>query len=246
MIFNLFKAKPTLKELIPEGFVDIHSHILPGIDDGAKNIEESVELIEGLKKLGFCKIIGTPHTYPGMYNNSVDSIKSSYEKIKKNYQSKAVDIKYASEYYIDSSLIQKAENKELLCLKNNYILLECGFTGITNDFFDIIFKIIISGYKPVLAHPERYLYFTDDFKKIYKLKKMGVLFQINLLSINGIYGEKVVDFSNKLLKNNLIDFVGSDLHNKNQLISLSEHKIKIKSNYLENLSSIMDKTKNIF
>ena len=81
MIFNLFKAKPTLKELIPNGFVDIHSHILPGIDDGAKNIEESIKLISEMKKMGFSKIIGTPHTFPGLYENTNETIKKSFEKI---------------------------------------------------------------------------------------------------------------------------------------------------------------------
>ena len=84
MIFNLFKAKPTLKELIPDGFVDIHSHILPGIDDGAKNIEESLSLIYQMKEMGFSKIIGTPHTYPGLYDNTNESIKSSFDLLKKS------------------------------------------------------------------------------------------------------------------------------------------------------------------
>ena len=80
MIFNLLKSKPTLKELIPEGFVDIHSHILPGIDDGAKNIKESLELIEKMNEMGFSKIIGTPHTYPGLYENTNESIKKSFAR----------------------------------------------------------------------------------------------------------------------------------------------------------------------
>ena len=83
MIFNLFKSRPTLKELIPEGFVDIHSHILPGIDDGAKNVEESLKLISEMHKIGISKIIGTPHTYPGLYNNNEKTIFNAYNKLKK-------------------------------------------------------------------------------------------------------------------------------------------------------------------
>ena len=86
MIFNLFKSKPKLKELIPKGYIDIHSHILPGVDDGAKNLEESLELIKMMKDNGFSKIIGTPHVYPGLYNNTSDSIKKSYEKLNKKYR----------------------------------------------------------------------------------------------------------------------------------------------------------------
>ena len=88
MIFNLFKSKPSLKELIPNGFVDIHSHILPGIDDGAKDLKNSINLIEEMKKMGFSKIIGTPHTYNGLYNNTCDTIEKSFNKLNKNIKEK--------------------------------------------------------------------------------------------------------------------------------------------------------------
>ena len=103
MIFNLFKSQPILKELIPEGFIDIHSHILPGIDDGAKNVEESTRLIYEMKKLGFSKIICTPHIYPNLYDNNINSISKSFRTI----QTKKLDlkIKYAAEYYIDNSIL---------------------------------------------------------------------------------------------------------------------------------------------
>ena len=100
MIFNLFKSKPTLKDLIPEGFVDIHSHILPGIDDGAKNIEDSLVLISEMRELGFSKIIGTPHTYPGLHDNTKKTIKDSFEKLKNNKPDK-IQLGYASEYMLD-------------------------------------------------------------------------------------------------------------------------------------------------
>ena len=118
MIFSLFKSKPTLKELIPEGFIDIHSHILPGIDDGAKNIEESLILISEMKKLGFSKIFGTPHTYPGLYNNTNQTIFESYSKITNS----TVNIEYASEYMIDKSIIEMAEKDLLLGLKKIYFI----------------------------------------------------------------------------------------------------------------------------
>ena len=120
-MFNLFKTKPTLAELIPKGFVDIHSHILPGIDDGAKNIEESIKLISEMKKNGFSKIIGTPHTYEGVHDNTNESIKNSYNLLKKDLKIR-IDIEYASEYLLDNSLLKKIENKTLLCLKKNMSL----------------------------------------------------------------------------------------------------------------------------
>ena len=110
MIFNLFKAKPTLKELIPDGFVDIHSHILPGIDDGAKTIEESEILLNELKKIGFSKIYGTPHTYPGLYENTNESIKKSFNKLK-NFIDDSLMIDYASEYLLNNKLTEIANEK---------------------------------------------------------------------------------------------------------------------------------------
>ena len=179
MIFNLFKSKPTLKELIPKGFVDIHSHILPGIDDGAKNVKESVELIKKMKNLGFSKIIGTPHTYPGLYNNTSDSIKKSYDNLKKKL-SENINIHFASEYMIEKNLIEKARRKSLLCLKDKYVLVEMNFISIPLGLYEIIFEITVNGYIPILAHPERYMFL--DLNEFKKLKKFGCLFQANLLS----------------------------------------------------------------
>ena len=228
MIFNLFKSKPTLKELIPDGFVDIHSHILPGIDDGAKNVEESLKMISEMKKLGFSKIIGTPHTYPGLYNNTNKIIYNSYLKIKDKIKNHNISTSIASEYMIDNSLIEKAENKNLLCLKDNYVLIEFNFINESYDYKEILFKIQLNEYRPIIAHPERYLYWFNDFKKLRELKRNGCKFQLNFLSITGYYGKKVLEMANKLIKNNMIDFVGSDFHNLNH-IKQTDKKIKIQN-----------------
>lgn len=227
-MFNIFKKnKPKLSEMIPSGFVDIHSHILPGIDDGAKNIDESIYLIKKMKDLGFSKIIGTPHTYPGLYDNTSRSIKSSFDNLIKNISDNVI-ISHASEYLIESSLIQKAENKTLLCLKNNIILIEMSFISPPINLFDIIFQLKTNGYELILAHPERYRFLYDDLKKFHKLKNLGCKFQINLLSLVDFYGKEVTQISEKILKENLVDYVGSDVHNA-QHISFFEKVIKIGS-----------------
>ena len=184
MIFNLFKSKPALRELIPEGFVDIHSHILPGIDDGAKSIEESLELIEKMKNLGFSKVIGTPHTFQGLYDNTNETIKKSFQELIKNTNNN-IDIKFASEYMMDNSLIKKARQKKILTLLGNFVLVEMSFISQPNNLYDIIFQLILNNYTPILAHPERYSFLFQDFKKYYKLKKVGCKFQIKLLSTTG-------------------------------------------------------------
>ena len=203
MIFNLFKSKPTLRELIPNGFVDIHSHILPGIDDGAKNIEESIKLIDNMKEMGFAKIIGTPHTYPGLYDNTNESIKKSFEKLKRELTLN-MKIDYASEYMLEKSIIEKARNNELLCIKDNYVLVEMSFISEPIGLYEILFEIKVNGYLPILAHPERYL-FLKNSKDYYKLKKFGCFFQANLLSVTDYYGVSVRKNLVYLLENKLID-----------------------------------------
>ena len=210
MIFNLFKSKPTLKELIPKGFVDIHSHILPGIDDGAKNIEESEYLINEMKKLGFSKLIATPHTYEGLYDNTINSITKSYNSLIKNFDKN--NISFASEYLINKKLLEFAEKKTILTLKEKYILVEMSYLDKQIDLYDILFKLQILDYIPVLAHPERYRYLHDNKKEYSRLKRAGCKFQLNLLSVTGYYGKDIVKVCNQLLEDDYVDFCGSDIH----------------------------------
>lgn len=216
MIFNIFKSKPTLKELIPKGFVDIHSHILPGIDDGVKNVEASVEIIKKLKELGFSKIIGTPHTYPGLYNNSKNDIINSYNSISDKFK-KDIKIEYASEYLIHETILEKCNNSSLLTINKNYLLIEMSFLDMPHNFYEIIFELQLHDYIPILAHPERYRFLSNNFKEFYKLKKHGCLFQLNMFSLVGYYGADTAKMANKLISNNLIDCVGTDIHNYKQL-----------------------------
>ena len=227
MIFNIFKSKPSLKELIPDGFVDIHSHILPGIDDGAKNIEESIGLINNMKEMGFTKIIGTPHVYPGLYNNTNETIKKSYELLTNRINNKTC-IDYASEYIIDESLIYKAREKSLLCIKDNCVLVEMSYLNAPNNLYEILFELQTNGYKIILAHPERYRFLHNNFKEYDKLKKIGCMFQINLLSATEYYGKDIIKCLDKLLLKNYVDFVGSDIHSIKH-INLMKNKIKLKS-----------------
>ena len=234
MIFNIFKSKPTLNEIIPKGFIDIHSHILPGIDDGAKNIEESLMMIMDMEKMGFSKIIGTPHTYPGLYNNTTKTIIDSYQSLKKNLKTK-IEIKYASEYMIDKSLVDKARNKELLCVKDNFVLLEMSYLSSPLNLYEIIFEIKVNGYIPILAHPERYIFLHRNFNEYEKLKKVGCYFQANLLSATNYYGTQITKSLEKLIENQMINFVASDLHKKSQIDYFNQNVTLNKINEFEKI-----------
>lgn len=226
MILNLFKSKPTLKEVIPEGFIDIHSHILPGIDDGPKNIDESLKLISEIKNLGFKKIYATPHTYHGVHNNTSETILNSYKSLMKKLDLD-ISVSYSSEYLLDNSLIKKAEEKSLLTIKNKYVLVEMSYINKPINLHEIIFQLKLNDYIPILAHPERYRFLFNNFKDFYLLKKIGCEFQLNLLSTTGYYGNDIVKISERLLNENLINFVGSDIHNLRHTKHFDE-TIKIK------------------
>ena len=241
MIFNVFKSKPALRELIPEGFVDIHSHILPGIDDGAKNIEESLSLISEMKKIGFGKIIATPHIYKGLYENDKASISKSYESLIKKNDLK-IDISFAAEYMLDSTTFEIAKSNSFLTLKDRYVLIEMSLVSEMNNLKEIIFEIQTNGYIPVIAHPERYLYYSKNYKRIYEFKKLGCMLQLNLLALTGYYGNEVLKFSEKILTNELYDFCGSDTHNMRHLQHFNK-KIKLNLKCLKIIEECLNRNK---
>ena len=197
------------------------THVLPGIDDGAKNLEQSLILIKEMKKLGFSEIIATPHTYPGLYDNQTSDIHDSFKKIK-DQKIKDIKIKYASEYFLGKYLIELAEKKSLLSIGKKYVLVEMSMNQETLNLHDILYNLLTNGYIPILAHPERYMFYHGNINSLLKLKKIGCEFQLNLLSAIGYYGSNVSNSVDIMLKNNLFDFVGSDVHNINHIISFNK------------------------
>ena len=226
-MLSLFKSKPKLSELIPSGYVDIHSHVLPGIDDGAKTVEDTQYLLEEMRQLGFTKVITTPHTMNNIWDNTPESIQNALTKTKSEL-SLPFEIEAASEYLLDESVIKKAKNKELLTVKANFVLVELSYLNAPIQLYDFLYQLQLSGYHVILAHPERYSYFHSNKKEYQKLKKAGCFFQLNLLSTVGYYGKDVAEIANYLLKKDLYDFSGSDIHHKNH-IKAFQNKVIIKN-----------------
>ncbi|WP_373941194.1 histidinol phosphatase [Polaribacter sejongensis] len=219
MIFFKKKEIPLI-DFFPDGFVDIHSHLLPGIDDGAKNIETSIALITKMRSYGIKSIITTPHVLGDLYQNSSDIIKDKLREVQAALQRKNITdltINAAAEYMMDEQFSELLEKNDILTLKDNYVLVEMSYFSAPINLYEILFEIQVKGYKPVLAHPERYSFLHNDFNHYYKLKKAGCLFQLNLLSLTEQYGKGVQKISEKILKENLYDFVGTDTHHNNHL-----------------------------
>lgn len=243
-MFSLFKNKPKLSELIPEGFIDIHSHVLYGLDDGAKNLADSTFILQSMIDLRISKSITTPHTMTHIWENTSENILSSHNKLKNELPelTSKLELKVASEYLMDHSFMELFQSKPLLTLKDNYVLVEMSYLNPPIQLFEIIFQLHVAGYIPILAHPERYAFYHNDFEMYKKLKKAGCYFQINLLSSVGYYGKEVALTAQKLLKNEMIDFAGSDIHHKNHIDAFSR-KVIVKD--YENLVEIM-KNNSIF
>lgn len=230
-MLTFFIPKVFLRDLIPNDFVDIHSHLLPGIDDGAKNIGDSLSLIQELQKIGFEQFITTPHIMTSVWDNTRSSINDSLEITRNELKNKNVNVKInaAAEYLIDTNFITLFKTEQLLTLKENYVLVEISYFNPPLQLFEILFELQIAGYKPILAHPERYSYYHNNFSEYKKLKKSGCLFQLNLLSTIGYYGKSVAETATKLLNLGMIDFVGSDVHHENHILGFSK-KIISKDN----------------
>jgi protein-tyrosine phosphatase len=237
-ILSFFKrSKEETEEILRLDWmqVDIHSHLIPGIDDGSKNMEESVSMIRRLKDLGLRKLITTPHVMSEFYRNTPEIIMMGLEDVRGALVQEGIDIEIeaAAEYYLDEIFLEKVQNGEkLLTIANNYVLVETGFMNKPQMLFDIFFAMEMHGYKPVLAHPERYQYLIQDKKLLGELLDRDIYFQLNLLSLTGFYSKPIKNFAETLLDEKKVRFFGTDCHNHRYLDMLEALP---KSKYYEKL-----------
>ncbi len=196
--------------------VDIHSHLIPSIDDGAKDMERSIELILALKDMGYKKLITTPHV-SDMFPNSTKTILDGYANLKLELKKRDIDIEIevAAEYYADDTFEELLKNRDILTFgKEKYLLFELSYFTLPSDLDSLIHEIKMSGYTPILAHPERYVYFHNDISQYHHIKSLGVLFQINFISLENYYSLEVTNVVKKLIVEGLVDFIGSDIHHR--------------------------------
>lgn len=227
-MFNFFK-KTAKEDLTLQGLpvtTDIHSHVLPGIDDGSPDIATSIRLLKGLQQLGIKKMVATPHIIADLYRNTPETIKSALERLKPVMEQEQVDIELtaAAEYMMDDYLLKLLKNDEpLLTIHKNIVLTEQSYATPTVNLNEIAFIMVSLGYRPIMAHPERYGYYHNNYDEYTHLKDMGFLLQVNLLSLTGYYGKSVAKAAKYILENDLADFVGTDLHHDRHLEMLGSH-----------------------
>ena len=195
--------------------VDIHSHLLPGLDDGVQSYEESEDIILHFQKLGYRKLITSPHVMSDTYKNTAEKITARLGKLKTYLKSQEIDVEIeaAAEYYLDEHVFKMIENdQQMLTFGKKLLLFETNFLNEPFNMKEFIFLATTKGYKPVLAHPERYLYLQNNLDKAKDLLDRGVLFQVNISSITGFYSKIVQTTANKLIDRGWIHLLGSDCH----------------------------------
>ncbi len=198
---------------------DVHSHFIPGIDDGAQTMDQSMELLAAMAELGYTKVITTPHNMADGYKNSPEIILGGLERVRDEARQRgiAIEVEAAAEYYLDHELEQKITERKVLTFGDNYLLFELPFISEPNMLLQVVFQMQTAGYRPVLAHPERYAFWYNDPEKYERLKERGVLFQLNLIALSGAYGPQAKQAAEKLIDAGHYELLGSDCHNMNHV-----------------------------
>jgi protein-tyrosine phosphatase len=222
-MFSLFNKKSAPLADFSGLYCDIHSHLIPGIDDGSPDLATSIRLIRGLMGLGYKKIITTPHVNADIFPNTPAIIRAGQNVVTEELRRLGVDIGFsaAAEYLMDERFTRLlATGESLLTLKDNLVLVELSFAVPAINLREVLFDMQLKGYQPVLAHPERYLYFGANKKWYDQLRDAGCFFQLNLLSFAGHYGPDSRQLAEYLVKKQYVDFLGTDLHREEHLEEL--------------------------
>jgi len=219
-LFPFFRKQQQINTIT----VDIHSHLLPNIDDGVKTVDESVAIIKKFKFLGYSKLITTPHIFSDLYPNTKEIIEEKLEIVKHELEERniAINLEASAEYYLDMEFLRIIEDDELLPFSNNYILFETPCASRLIILEPAIQALLDKGFIPVLAHPERYHYlYSDNLEKYRELKRAGVLFQVNLKSLQS-QSRSTKKIASKLIKERLVDFIGSDVHRMSDILKVEK------------------------
>lgn len=239
-LFDLFRKKP--EPLAPFDLsrikVDIHSHLIPGIDDGSQDMDQTIAMLAKFESMGYKKVITTPHVMTDSFPNTPETILGGLEDVRREMKNAGltIQIEAAAEYYFDETLMPKIRNKELLTFGDNYALVEFAFHSPPQYVDQLFFEMQTKGYRPVVAHFERYMYYLGKIDQAKEWRQKGINIQVNLNSLTGHYGPDIRKQAEKLIDEGEFDFVGTDCHRIEHLMLLENslsmpyfHKI---GNYL--------------
>jgi protein-tyrosine phosphatase len=228
---NIFGTKKKEEVLPPADYsllkADMHSHLIPGIDDGAQTLDDSIALIKALKELGFSTLITTPHIMSDFYRNKPETILPGLDLVRNEIEKQGlgITIHAAAEYYLDGDFEKKIKAEKLLSFgEENYLLFELSYLNKPDSMVRVIFDLISAGYKPILAHPERYPYFYDKFEIYKEIVDRGAILQLNTNSLTGYYSPQAKAIAERLIDEEMIGFLGTDTHKTQHINALHAAK----------------------
>lgn len=212
-LFNFFQSKSNPVQ-IGSLKTDVHSHLLPGIDDGAATMDHTIGMLRKFKELGYEKLIMTPHVMTGVYDNTPEIILDKLAEVRaiEKELGLGLTLEASSEYYFDEHLMGRISAKDILPFNEKYLLFELSFRNEPQQLLDIVFHCLSHNLIPVIAHFERYFYYHGKLEVAQDLRERGCLVQVNLNSFTNHYGPEVKKQAQALLKADLIDVAGSDCH----------------------------------
>jgi protein-tyrosine phosphatase len=214
-MFGIFKKKEIVHADLSGLVTDMHNHLIPEIDDGSTDLETSIVMIRAMHALGYRKFIATPHVQWEMYKNTHEIIENGAKIVRARLAETEMKVEFrgAAEYFLDEHVDELLEkNVPLLTIYKNMVLVEFSFIRQPMDLKEKLFQLQIKGYQPIIAHPERYLYFGAHKATYDELHDMDCIFQLNLLSLCGYYGKKQEELALYLIKKKYVSLLGSDLH----------------------------------
>lgn len=223
-MFNFFKNKPT--ESAGLFFhTDIHCHIVPGVDDGSPSVERSVELVRSMSGWGITRIIATPHVTQDTFENTPDTIAQPFAELRHALADNdiSIELSHSAEYRMDEFFLAQIQAGNLLPMPNGFILVENSYIQEPWNLDKLLFDLNIKGLRPILAHPERYLYYHDKRDRYRQLHDRGTLFQINVLSLSEFYGRAERRVAEWLIEEDMVDFLGTDLHSRQHAASIDSY-----------------------
>ena len=242
-MLSIFQKNTYLVDLV-EGITDFHNHILPGIDDGAKTVRESIELIKEFNNIGIYNFIATPHIIGEYYPNTPETIKNSFNELKPKLPN-SVKFNFAAEYMMDQHFIDIIEKQDILPIEKNKVLVEMSYFQAPINLNQILFKLQNNSFSPILAHPERYAYWhSKDLEKYKNIRSRGCRLQVNMLSLSGHYGKGIQKTAFQLIENDMIDFIASDVHRIDHIEKIK--RIKVSKKHLESIEQIVKSSKKLF
>ena len=202
--------------------MDMHSHLIPGIDDGAKTMEESLELIRGLIQLGYSGAITTPHVMGDYYPNTGAIIQTGREELRRAIRQAGLTFRLeaSAEYNLDNYTAELFAQGDILPMPGKRLLVDLSFFGAPPDLENRIFQLRLQGYSPILAHPERYSYYQGNLSALERIRDLGCALQVNILSLTGHYGSQIAKWAKTLLDKDMVSYLGTDMHHAGHLQEL--------------------------